>query len=173
MKIKVNFCIEALHLSEQVSLLDGLPCINVLHKSLTTNALVIMKNNDQVYSKRISAISQYHYHITLASTVNWIITEGRFFDKNTPYPVENPRTYDFVVSTTGLKLRKEALTNRATLMNIQGCTLQLVEASPSGVRAITNPELFKELEQMADNEGMWRKYARWLIGLNWKALLAI
>lgn len=81
------------------------------------------------------------------------------------------------MNTNGLKLRKEALSNRITLMNLQGLTLHLVEAIPSGIRQLNanSDELNQELTLILnhDPEGYWRKFERWLIGLNWKALLSI
>ena len=55
LKIKVNFCIETLHLSEQVSFLEG--CIQVLHRAPTNNVLVIYKNEDRVFTRFFPSIS--------------------------------------------------------------------------------------------------------------------
>lgn len=54
----MNFCIEALHLSEQIALLNDICGIRVLHRSPTNNALVIFKNSDQIYSKYTPQISK-------------------------------------------------------------------------------------------------------------------
>ena len=56
--LQVNFCIEALHLSEQVSLLDVLPGVNVLHRAATNNVLVLHKNNRRVFSTFLKALSE-------------------------------------------------------------------------------------------------------------------
>ena len=103
--------------------------------------------------------------------------EGRFFDEtNAPrYPNLNvgggEKVYDFIVNTTGLRLRKEAMSNHTTLLNINSCSLRLVEAPSSGIRPLLNPEHIAELDALKDEESRWRKLQRWFIGLNWRALL--
>ncbi|KAI1721885.1 transient receptor potential cation channel subfamily A member 1 like protein [Ditylenchus destructor] len=337
LKIKLNFCIEALHLSEQVTLLDGLACIRVLHRSPTNNVLVIHKNSGDVYSTYIPAIkgrffnettdqqTQEHAHMRMETAKDKGATHGHSATRSVsfasceifnasiqplkipPKPSDGPRkgslkitattamssvntsqpsstsayhekhpfklrylspsstitsssfysvpsmsehsgwreftaadphfaclaeaeeyedwttvdggmspssssnlqsyrtaldfpawetvgaekdmsplphlhdsykngsikTYDFMVTTTGLRVRKEALTNRATLMSLQGMTLHLVETTPSGIDPVQDPEHIKELQLLKDEESRWRKFERWLMGLNWKALLAI
>jgi hypothetical protein len=78
-----------------------------------------------------------------------------------------------ILDATGLRLRKEVLTNRSSLMSIRGATFQLVESTPSGINPVLNPDHRRELLALQDNENTWRKFQRWLIGLNWKALLVI
>uniref|UniRef100_A0A915CZ64 Ion transport domain-containing protein n=1 Tax=Ditylenchus dipsaci TaxID=166011 RepID=A0A915CZ64_9BILA len=274
LKIKVNFCIEALHLSEQITLLDGLACIRVLHRAHTNNVLVIYKNSDTVYSKRIQAIrarffneaspatdpktadikvpdpskekhppnntisvdnqplptsstfdtttSTSFYSIdsrrsssstlvdwqqvasrpladsaAIATSEQWTIASSSTHldsyktaldyelvvgaqehtqQKVAPQPELHPllspvkkqkvldnalavaKVYDFVLSSTGIRVRKETLTNKATLMCLQGMTLHLVEASPSGINPLTDAERFKELQALKDEETHWRKF---------------
>lgn len=81
--------------------------------------------------------------------------------------------FDLVLGASGLRLRKEMLTNRSTLMSIQGATFHLVESTPSGINPVLNPDHVKELLALRDEETRWRKFQRWLLGLNWKALLVI
>lgn len=58
-------------------------------------------------------------------------------------------------------------------MSMQGATFRLVESSTSGIATVVHEENKTELENLTDQETYWRKYQRWLIGLNWKALLLI
>lgn len=69
-----------------------------------------------------------------------------------------------MVTTTGLRIRKEALTNRATLMSLQGMTLHLVESTPSGIDPVENPDHIRQLQAIHDQESYWRKFERWFIG---------
>ncbi|KAH7697534.1 Protein TRPA-2, partial [Aphelenchoides avenae] len=155
LKIKVNFCIDALHMSELAGCLDGLRFVNVLHRAPTNNVLVVYIQTDNVFSQRIKAI------------------RNRFFDEaNNPIRRDN-QVFDLVLGATGLRLRKEVLTNRSTLMSIQGATFHLVESSPSGINPVLNRFDVEELEGLRDDETLWRKFQRWLVGLNLKALLVI
>ena len=90
----------------------------------------------------------------------------------------NPRTflfevYNILVNTIGLKLRKEKLNNKANLASIEGCTIRLIETPTSGIRPMKNQEYFKEMEELKDIEGFYRKFQRWFIGFNWRALSII
>lgn len=75
------------------------------------------------------------------------------------------------MNATGLKLRKDQWNTKSSLMSVNEMTFRMTEASPSGIRAIKNKDHGKELLSFKDSEGSWRKFQRWLIGLNWKALL--
>lgn len=158
LKIKVNFCIEALHLSEQISFLGGLG-IDVLHRTATNNVLVVYKSEEVIFSRHFGSI------------------KTRYFESNQNQQTSQrggPRSYEFEMEmgAGGLRLRKEQLNNRITLMAINGCTVRLAESAISGIRQMSSPENVRELECLVDEEGHWRKFQRWLIGLNWRALLA-
>ncbi|KAI6223643.1 hypothetical protein M3Y99_01445800 [Aphelenchoides fujianensis] len=153
-KVPLNFCIEALHLSEQVSLLDSLPCISVLHRAATNNVLVLHKSNNRVFSHHFKAI------------------RGRFFNEvNVNRSDEQQEVFELIMNATGLKVRKEHFTSRSTLMAVRDCTFRLVETTPSGIAPVLDPDQRKELDRLVDAEGWWKKYQRWLIGLSWKGLL--
>uniref|UniRef100_A0A183BVF2 Ion_trans domain-containing protein n=1 Tax=Globodera pallida TaxID=36090 RepID=A0A183BVF2_GLOPA len=155
LRIKVNFCIEALHLSEQISFLS--PWVRVLHRTPTNNILVIHTADNIVHSRLMPNIHEKFFG-----------TGG----SSTKMPTRRERVYDVMINSIGgLKLRKEQSTNRATLMSINGCTLQLVESTPGGIRRMESAENVPDLEALGDTESLWRKFQRWLIGLNWKALL--
>uniref|UniRef100_A0A914D3J6 Uncharacterized protein n=1 Tax=Acrobeloides nanus TaxID=290746 RepID=A0A914D3J6_9BILA len=292
LKIKVNFCIEALHLSEFTDCLEVIPFIHALHKTPTNNVLVVHKNTGHTFSTYFRDIhtlyfennrSPYHnekdnqtlitsvismnpedvnmqirnpptslhkssirksvlstvsmpnsppsnssVHRTLSgapsseyytasvcetnrnSCASPSSTSVSFYSINSNLPVlqkqpplgsietflsategdqsfysvreekdddrvytERHRIYDLVLNTSGIKVRKEALSNRATLMSMQGATFRLVESSTSGIATVVHAENKTELENLTDQETYWRKYQRWLIGLNWKALLLI
>ncbi|CAD5206261.1 unnamed protein product [Bursaphelenchus okinawaensis] len=153
LRIKVNFCIEALHLSEQVSLLDCLPFIQVLHRAQTNNVLVLNKNNDDVFSMHIKAI------------------RGRFFTEENLFPPHKEEVFELVMNATGLKVRKDLWNTKSTVMALKDLTFRMTETTPSGIRLVRNKDHGKELLTFIDPEGSWRKFQRWLIGLNWKALL--
>jgi hypothetical protein len=150
----LNFCIEALHLSEQVSLLDGFPFIKVLHRSVTNNVLVVHKHSDRIYSTHLKAI------------------RGRFFtDVNLLSNENREEIFELVMNSNGLRLRRNYLSTRAEAMAIRNCTLRMIEATPSGICAIRDPDNRAELNRLTDEENFYRKYERWLIGFNWKRLL--
>ncbi|KAL3123834.1 hypothetical protein niasHT_002187 [Heterodera trifolii] len=160
LRIKVNFCIEALHLSEQISFLNGF--VHVLHRSQTNNILVIYKAENIVYSRLMPNIRDKFFGGDDGSGTKMMASAPA---------VRRERVYDVVInSTSGLKLRKEQSTNRATLMSINGCTFHLVESTPGGIRPMESANV-TELDTLRDTENLWRKFQRWLIGLNWKALL--
>ncbi|KAL3115459.1 hypothetical protein niasHT_010724 [Heterodera trifolii] len=160
LRIKVNFCIEALHLSEQISFLNGF--VHVLHRSQTNNILVIYKAENIVYSRLMPNIRDKFFGGADGSGTKMMASAPA---------VRRERVYDVVInSTSGLKLRKEQSTNRATLMSINGCTFHLVESTPGGIRPMESANV-TELDTLRDTENLWRKFQRWLIGLNWKALL--
>jgi hypothetical protein len=61
---QVNFCIEALHLSEQISFLGGLG-IDVLHRTATNNVLVVYKSEEVIFSRHFGSISSSkNLHLT-------------------------------------------------------------------------------------------------------------
>ncbi|KAI6222117.1 hypothetical protein M3Y95_00950400 [Aphelenchoides besseyi] len=153
LRIKVNYCIESLHLSEQVSLLDSLPFINVLHRSTTNNVIVLSKNHNQVYSHHFKAI------------------RARFFNESNVLQKDSQEVFELIMNSTGLKVKKENLSSKSTLMALKDCTFRLIEVAPSGVCLIINPDHRSEINRLTDQENSYNKYQRWLIGLNWRGLL--
>jgi hypothetical protein len=118
--------------------------------------------------------------------------EARYFDSQNPPSISRgtilgEKIYEIELSTSGLRLRKEHMGNKASLLAINGCTVRLwvvlfimhkvhflsrlVETEQSGIRHMKNLENMRELESLHDTEGHWRKWQRWFIGFNWKALL--
>jgi len=157
LRIKVNFCIEALHLSEQMTLFEVFG-FKALHKTPTNNILTIFKNDDRAFSK------------------HGMENKPRFFDATSQIQKSDAgqeKVYNVLLSTTGFKLRKEDITNKATLTSIQSCTLRVIETPQSGIRTMRNIEYFKEMDDLTDDERCWRKFQRWFIGLNWQALSLI
>jgi hypothetical protein len=95
LRIKLNFCIEALHLSEQVSLLDSLPFINVLHRATTNNVLVINKNSNRVFSIYFKAI------------------RARFFTEANEFNEDRQEIFELVMNASGLRVRRDYFSTRS------------------------------------------------------------
>lgn len=95
LRIKLNFCIEALHLSEQVSLLDSIPFINVLHRATTNNVLVIHKNSNRVYSTYFKAL------------------RARFFTETNALNEEKQEVFELVMNASGLRVRRDYFSTRS------------------------------------------------------------
>lgn len=169
LKIKVNFCIEALHLSEQVSFLQGIG-LTVLHRAVTNNVLVINKSDDRIFTRLFASIKpRYFDGNNDGGGINMQTNKNNAGSKEKAGSGE--KVYEVELSTSsGLIVRKDQLNNQATLLAINGCTIRLIESAHSGIRRMSSIENVKELETLQDTEGHWRKFERWLIGLNWKAL---
>ncbi|CAK5076536.1 unnamed protein product [Meloidogyne enterolobii] len=172
LKIKVNFCIESLHLSEQISFAHRL--INVLHRSKTNNVLVVEKNGQRVFSKNVRNIREHYFDVHLsARSEQQKENEGINNDQNGVISVNEQKCYELEINTKGLKLRKELLSSRrATLLNIEGIIIKLSESPSSGIQQlITSSENIEILGNIKNGETLCRKFKRWFIGLNLKALL--
>ncbi|CAK5056364.1 unnamed protein product [Meloidogyne enterolobii] len=172
LKIKVNFCIESLHLSEQISFAHRL--INVLHRSKTNNVLVVEKNGQRVFSKNVRNIREHYFDVHLsARSEQQKENEGINNDLNGVISVNEQKCYELEINTKGLKLRKELLSSRkATLLNIEGIIIKLSESPSSGIQQlITSSENIEILGNIKNGETLCRKFKRWFIGLNLKALL--
>nr|CAD2165728.1 unnamed protein product [Meloidogyne enterolobii] len=172
LKIKVNFCIESLHLSEQISFAHRL--INVLHRSKTNNVLVVEKNGQRVFSKNVRNIREHYFDVHLsARSEQQKENDGINNDQNGVISVNEQKCYELEINTKGLKLRKELLSSRkATLLNIEGIIIKLSESPSSGIQQlITSSENIEILGNIKNGETLCRKFKRWFIGLNLKALL--
>lgn len=96
LRIKLNFCVEALHLSEQVSLLDKFFCINILHKATTNNILVLHKNSSRVYSTYFKAV------------------RARFFTETNIVNEDKQEVFELVMNATGLQVRRNYFSTRTS-----------------------------------------------------------
>lgn len=57
------------------------------------------------------------------------------------------------------------------ILEISEGSIKFIEKSQSGVFTIKNQKHIEELNLLKDEESVWRKFQRWLIGIKWKALL--
>ncbi|KAF7638766.1 hypothetical protein Mgra_00001846 [Meloidogyne graminicola] len=174
LKIKVNFCIESLHLSEQISFAHRL--INVLHRSTTNNVLIVDKNGQKIFSTYFANIRESYFNVHLLAKSEQKSEEDELINNqnnNGIISVNQQKCYELEINTKGLKLRKEQLCSRkATLLNIEGITIKLSESPSSGIQQlISSRENIYQLASIRDHENLIRKFQRWFIGLNLRALL--
>ncbi|KAE9420301.1 hypothetical protein Angca_004974, partial [Angiostrongylus cantonensis] len=147
LKIKVNFVIEALQLSEHFGL-AGLS-IQPLHKRRTNNVLVVQ--SDGIYFTR--------YDETLR------IGGDRYPTFATRKIANDPnKAFQLSFLEPGMRVRIHPLRGRPQSVFFKSCSMKLIETSDSGI-----PELDSEPDSYQNNDDYYRRYAKWIIGLDWIA----
>uniref|UniRef100_A0A7E4ZSC8 Ion_trans domain-containing protein n=1 Tax=Panagrellus redivivus TaxID=6233 RepID=A0A7E4ZSC8_PANRE len=149
LRVKTNYCIEALH----ISTFFGCPCFTALH---------------QIPPRNVVAINRYG--------------DGEFnidkpLDNHVDFPA-NPnlmrKVYQISLTADGVRLERSPLNEtleRVTIVGTENTNLRLVEMNGSGIPHVPNTEFQKELQAIKDSESFVMKYKRWLIGLNWMAVI--
>uniref|UniRef100_A0A914ZVD9 Ion transport domain-containing protein n=1 Tax=Parascaris univalens TaxID=6257 RepID=A0A914ZVD9_PARUN len=87
-----------------------------------------------------------------------------------------PKIYHvhFPTGERGMRLEKRSLRGRTVQVMLDGAIVQLEEGTESGIEVFDGKIEGKKTNDVgADPEGMGRKFARWLIGLDWSSLLDI
>lgn len=146
LKIKVNFVIEALQLSEYLG--AGLP-LSPLHKQTTNNVLVIHSDGSYftVYDETLK-IGGGHRHAITAPTIGDVMDKDKAFQLSFLEP--------------GMRVRIHPLKGRPQSVFFKSCSMKLVETIDSGI-----PELQTDPDNYQDNDTYSRRYAKWIIGLDW------
>lgn len=80
----------------------------------------------------------------------------------------------FPTGERGMRLEKRSVRGRTVQVMLDGAIVQLEEGAESGIEVFNGKIEGKKTNDVgADPEGMDRKFARWLIGLDWSSLLDI
>ncbi|ETN75127.1 hypothetical protein NECAME_03850 [Necator americanus] len=145
LKIKVNFVIEALQLSEQFGV-GGLP-LHPLHKRTTNNVLVIHTDG--------SYFSTYDQTLRIGGERHELITARTLRG-------DKDKAYQLSFLEPGMRVRVHPLRGRPHSVFFSSCTMKLVETIDSGI-----PELEVDTDNYEDCDGLMRRYAKWIIGLDW------
>lgn len=128
----------------------------------------------EFFSKNVRNIREHYFDVHLsARSEQQKENDGINNDQNGVISVNEQKCYELEINTKGLKLRKEMLSSRkATLLNIEGIIIKLSESPSSGIQQlITSSENIEILGNIKNGETLLRKFKRWFIGLNLKALL--
>ncbi|CAI5438469.1 unnamed protein product [Caenorhabditis angaria] len=134
LKIKVNFVVEALQLSEQFG--------KSLHTQKTKNVLVVME--DATY---FNAIDKF------PTTEPGVISDEAF-------------RVSFVES--GMRLRIQTIQGRTKTAVLKNCFIEARESPESGIPVLSSDPEAKEYN---NTNGLWDRFAKWIIGLDWKGFL--
>ncbi|XGW19288.1 hypothetical protein V3C99_003261 [Haemonchus contortus] len=147
LKIKVNFVIEALQLSEHVGV-GGLP-LTPLHKRTTNNVLVVHNDGSYftVYDETLRIGGERHQMIASLANDN-----GKDTDK----------AFQLSFLEPGMRVRIHPLKGRPQSVFFKSCSMRLIETIDSGI-----PELQTDPDNYEDTSGYDRSYAKWIIGLDW------
>ncbi|GMR51593.1 hypothetical protein PMAYCL1PPCAC_21788 [Pristionchus mayeri] len=165
LRIKLNFVIEALQLSEAI----GISSLSSLCENPTNNVLVVNFEGG--------------YYAKMDDSINRIFDERRESIAGQGSPAGNlgfgkmmnqSSTSDLVFhlgfSKERLRMRlcRRPVLGRSQNVHIDGCTLSLIEAPESGI-----PEHKSPFPVPEDESSCLRKAKQWLIGLDWHAYLEL
>uniref|UniRef100_A0AC35FAQ1 Ion transport domain-containing protein n=1 Tax=Panagrolaimus sp. PS1159 TaxID=55785 RepID=A0AC35FAQ1_9BILA len=151
LRVKTNYCIEALHLSEKLDCCPG----TALYKKRVNNIMVISKNDDTEFST----------YLPLKDRAKFPVRSR-----------EEEKVHDVTLNAKGIRFFSSLISNnfdRQSILSVNNAILRIVEANGSGVGAVEDDGFKSELTNLKDNESFVVKYKRWLIGLRWKAFLNI
>uniref|UniRef100_A0AC34QIC0 Ion transport domain-containing protein n=1 Tax=Panagrolaimus sp. JU765 TaxID=591449 RepID=A0AC34QIC0_9BILA len=150
LKIKVNYCIEALHLSEFTACCPWTP----LFKQKINNIAVIYKHENQIFT----LFKELGNRLTFPTNI-----------------VEKPQIHDLTLNAESIRLIFSNIAPGSTLdrlhvLGVENAIIRVKEVPGSGISPITNEGFKNELSFLKDEESCFKKFQRWLIGLNWNSL---
>ncbi|VDO46150.1 unnamed protein product [Onchocerca flexuosa] len=100
--------------------------------------------------------------------------EHQFSERKTPDLLHNIYHLQFPSGDRRMRLMKRGIVGRAIQITLDGAIVQLIESIESGIESFEgtiNGQLSTEIGEDPENYG--RKFARWLIGLDWSNLLQL
>ncbi|CAG9539241.1 unnamed protein product [Cercopithifilaria johnstoni] len=196
--IKVNFAIESLQLSESCDCLSTY--VNMLHRKQTNNVLAIHNdgttfttwmnvkfdgaNNFSISKQNISHGGHMEElafrdsnRIPLENiTVNYENGNEngqQMSGRNTLKLLHNMYHLKFPSGDRRMRLLKRGMVGRAVEIALDGAIIQLIESIESGIECFEGTVNGQSYTEIDDPEGCRRKFARWLIGLDWSNLLQL
>ncbi|CAJ0575472.1 unnamed protein product, partial [Mesorhabditis spiculigera] len=152
LKIKVSSVIEALQFSQVLP--QTLPDSWLLHKRKTNNVLIVERDG--------------HY-FTLMRSKNAF--RNATVDRR-PASELNDHKYrlDFTNPRMRVRIRRELLAGRHQMVHLEDCQIVFKEAPDSGIPN-WQPEADEAKPSHDSRDGWQRRYAKWLIGLDWTGYL--
>ncbi|VDL80489.1 unnamed protein product [Nippostrongylus brasiliensis] len=164
LKIKVNFVIEALQLSEHFGV-GGLP-LDPLHKKITNNVLVIHSDGSYftTFDESLRIGGQRHQLLTAATIGNGNDKDKVAFTdpSSSIFSSTNPHAYQLSFLDPGMRVRIHPLRGRPQSVFFKSCSMKLIETIDSGI-----PQLQTDVGNYEDTDSYYRRYAKWIIGLDW------
>ncbi|KAE9549370.1 hypothetical protein FO519_007414 [Halicephalobus sp. NKZ332] len=153
LRIKVNYCIEALHLSEYTRCCCWAP----LFKQRANNIAVVYKHENKIFTTNIELGNR----ITFPTKA-----------------VERPQIHDLTLNAESIRLvfsniAPGSTLDRVRVLGVENAIIRVKEVSGSGLAQVSNEGFKSELIHLKDQESCYTKFQRWLIGLNWNSLQKI
>ncbi|GMT26350.1 hypothetical protein PFISCL1PPCAC_17647 [Pristionchus fissidentatus] len=160
LRIKLNFVIEALQLSEAVGTSF---CTN------PTNNMLIVDFGGGYFSKMDESINRV-FDERRESIAGQGSPANLGFGKMTNPSSTSDLVFHVAFSKERLRMRmcRRPVLGRSQNVHVDGCTLNLIEAPESGI-----PEHKSSFAVPDDESGCLRKAKQWLIGLDWHAYLEL
>ncbi|CAJ0955065.1 unnamed protein product, partial [Mesorhabditis belari] len=148
LKIKVSFVIEALQLSQ--ALPSTLPDRWLLYKKKTKNVLVVDRDENYFTVMR----SKNDFRTKTGESRSPTRTPAAVRDQVYRMSFTNPRMR--------VRVQKQHLVGRHQMVHLEDCQIVFTESPDSGI-----PRWEEEPTNPSDQDNWTRKYAKWLIGLDW------
>uniref|UniRef100_A0AAF5HXR3 Ion transport domain-containing protein n=1 Tax=Strongyloides stercoralis TaxID=6248 RepID=A0AAF5HXR3_STRER len=145
LKIKLNYCLESLQMSELCTCISSIS--NILNNYRTNNVLIINSEDGSSYSLYDSSIK---------------------IDPNEKNQINSTKHFNWYMcmEEKGLNILQKSFKNHNKLYKLNRGSIIMNETFGSGIL-----EYRKEINEsiIYDNESYVRKFKRWLIGINWSA----
>ncbi|VDM38198.1 unnamed protein product [Toxocara canis] len=183
LEIKVTFAIEALQLAETC---DCLPKINLLHRQSTNNVLVLDYDGQAFSTHKTFDFGDDNIDKSLLGDSTRVATDGSMLGRRGENARPEPgflkyeqqvfQVYNVHFSTgeRRIRLERRSIRGRTVQVTLDGAVVQLIEGVDSGIEIFDGIIEGRRTNDVgADPEGLERKFARWLIGLDWSSLLEL
>ncbi|CEF64362.1 Hypothetical protein SRAE_1000261600 [Strongyloides ratti] len=145
LKIKLNYCLESLQMSELCTCLSSIS--NMLNNTKTNNILIINSEDGSSYTLYNSSIK---------------------IDPNEKNQISNTKHFNWYMcmEEKGLHILQKSFNNQNRLYKLNRGSIIMNETFGSGILEYRNEVTDSMLN---DEETYLRKFKRWLIGINWSA----